>query len=308
MFYNVENLFDTYDDSLKDDDEFLPGGAMHWSYTRYKNKLNSLYKTFSAAGEWNMPAVIALCEVENRKVLEDLISKTNLLKYDFGIVHEESPDQRGIDVCMLYRKDCAALLEYRYLIPDLSGARNFKTRSVLYSKLLIQSDTLHIIVNHWPSKRGGVLAGEDLRMIIAVMVKELCDSIQGVNGGNCNLIICGDFNSSPGDNEIRTLTGNGSYEQFLVDLSERPAERGEGTYRYRGIWEMIDHVIVSKSMLNRDSGLHTGYEHFRIFRPGFLLENDPVYPGSTPFATYHGYRYQGGYSDHLPVLIDIYSK
>ena len=118
MFYNVENLFDIYDDTLKDDNEFLPDGVMRWNFTRYNKKINSLYKTIVAAGEWNPPAIVALCEVENRKVLEDLIYGTYLSKYNYRIIHEESPDQRGIDVCLIYRKDYAEVIDYRYWIPS----------------------------------------------------------------------------------------------------------------------------------------------------------------------------------------------
>ena len=117
MFYNVENLFDTDHDTLKDDLEFLPGGVRRWNHTRYNRKISSLYQTIAAAGEWSMPGIIVLCEVENRRVLEDLVHGTYLSKYDYGIVHEESPDPRGIDVCMIYRRDCAEVINYRYLIP-----------------------------------------------------------------------------------------------------------------------------------------------------------------------------------------------
>jgi len=158
MFYNVENLFDIYDDTLKDDNDFLPEGLMRWNFPRYNKKINSLYKTIVSAGEWNPPAVVAFCEVENRKVLEDLVYGTYLLKYNYGIIHEESPDQRGIDVCLIYRKDCTNIIDYRYWIPSGLKSEDFTSRSILYTKLVISTDTVHLIVNHWPSRRGGVLA------------------------------------------------------------------------------------------------------------------------------------------------------
>jgi hypothetical protein len=308
MFYNVENLFDIYDDSLKDDNDFLPGGVMRWNYTRYNRKINSLYKTIAAAGEWNMPAVIALCEVENRRVLEDLIYKTYLTRYDFGIVHEDSPDLRGIDVCMIYRRDCAEMLDYRYLTPYNVRSEDFRTRSVLYSRLLIQNDTIHLIANHWPSRRGGALAGEDMRMEIVHMVKELCDSIGQVSSGMAKIIICGDFNCTPDDTEIMTLLDKSVSGLPLVNLTESIAGRGAGSYRYKGIWEMIDQVIVSEPLLNTVNGLFTEPGFVKVFSSDFLLERDPVYPGFLPFATYRGYRYHGGFSDHLPVIIDLQTK
>jgi len=308
MFYNTENLFDTSDDSLKDDNDFLPGGVMRWNHTRYYNKINSLYKTIIAAGEWNLPAVIALCEVENRKVLEDLISKTYLSKYDYQIIHEESADQRGIDVCLIYRKESAEVLDFSYHIPDHIRSEDFRTRSVLYTRLLIHEDTLHILVNHWPSRRGGALAGEDMRMKIAGMVKGICDSIGLAGNGLAKIIVCGDFNCTPDDIEMKVLMNNERSGMALYNLSGVPAEKGEGSYRYKGIWEMIDQVIVSEPLLITDSGLSTSPDRFKIFNPGFLLEKDPLYPGFSPFATYRGYRYHGGFSDHLPVILDLKIK
>lgn len=308
MFYNTENLFDTSDDTLKDDNDFLPEGVMRWNYLRYNKKISDLYKTIAAAGEWNMPAFIALCEVENKKVLEDLLRNTYLSKYDYQIIHEESSDERGIDVCMIYRKECAEVLQFSYRIPAGTGAEEFRSRSVLLASMLIQGDTLHLIVNHWPSRRGGALAGEDLRMKIAGFVKGLCDSIGMASNGRAKIIICGDFNATPDDIVIKLLSDMDSPGIALINLSENAAEKGEGSYRYKGIWEMIDQVIVSESLLNSESGLFTAPDKFRIFSPDFLLEKDPVYPGFSPYATYRGYRYHGGFSDHLPVMIDLQVK
>jgi hypothetical protein len=305
MFYNVENLFDIYNDTLKDDDDFLPDGVMRWNFTRYNKKINSLYKTIVAAGEWNPPAVVAFCEVENRKVLEDLVYGTFLEKYNYRIIHEESPDQRGIDVCLIYRKDCSEILEFRYWIPSEIRSEEFTSRSILYTKLLLSTDTLHLIINHWPSRRGGVLAGEDMRIRIAEMIREKTDSIMEKSTAGEKIIILGDFNCTPDDQVIKMLinpAGNGDY---LKNLSESLSGDGLGTYRYMGTWEMIDQVIVSKKLLDGTKGLYTGSEMLTIFKPDFLLRKDPKYPGYTPLSTYRGYRYQGGFSDHLPVLLDL---
>lgn len=306
MFYNVENLFDIYNDSLTNDDDFTPGGLMRWNNSRYYRKLNSLYKTIAAAGEWNMPEIIALCEVENRRVIQDLISKTYLSKYDYGIIHEDSPDLRGIDVCMIYRRDLVEILSYSYIIPSGKEISDFHSRSVLYTTLRINTDTLHMIVNHWPSRRGGALAGEDLRKSIAIMVADVCNSVIETCQGDGKILICGDFNSTPDDTEIETLLNSVSYGSGLVNLSLQLSETGEGSYRYKGTWEMIDQMIVTRTLLDSASGLYISPGGFRIFKPGFLLESDPVYPGLSPFATYRGYRYHGGYSDHLPVIVDLF--
>lgn len=304
MFYNVENLFDIGNDTATDDDEFLPSGLRRWNSRRYNAKINSLYKTITAAGEWEPPAIAGLCEVENEQVLSDLVSGTNLSKYDFGIIHEDSPDRRGIDVCMIYRKSMVNIISYDYILPVDSGEVSFKTRSVLYVKCRIMGDTMHLFLNHWPSRRGGVLAGEAQRIRIAEMLKEKADSIALAEGRDTKIIFAGDFNAIPEDEVIGRLSGLYSSGLSMINLSEKLPE-GSGTYRYRGTWEMIDQVIVSEAVTESKAGVHTIPVSLSIFNPSFLLQEDPNYPGQSPFSTYRGYKYQGGYSDHLPVLLEL---
>jgi hypothetical protein len=305
MFYNVENLFDTYNDSITDDDEFLPSGLRRWNYSRYTGKINSLCKTILAAGEFSPPAVLGLCEVENRKVLEDLVYGTNLSKFNYGIIHEDSPDPRGIDVCLIYRKELIKILDYKYLIPAWITKKDYKTRSVLYLKYYVSGDTLHLFMNHWPSRRGGVLAGEALRVKIAEMVRNMADSIASPTGSNAYIIIAGDFNANPDDLVIMSLTANYPSGLSIINLSAR-LPVNSGTYRYMGTWEMIDQVLVSKPVIER--GICDKTSALKIFKPQFLLQDDPKYPGERPFASYLGYKYQGGYSDHLPVILDFIKK
>jgi hypothetical protein len=305
MFYNVENLFDTYDDSLTDDNDFLPDGLMRWNLARYNKKINSLFKTIIAAGEWDPPAIVGFCEIENRKVLEDLIYGTNLSKFNYSIIHEDSPDRRGIDVCLIYRRKLADLVLYKYWIPEELKNNDFNSRSVLYIKMVISSDTIHLIVNHWPSRRGGVLAGEDKRLQISAMVREKVDSILICSAKSARIILLGDFNCTPEDKLIRDLIYSPASERILINLSDSIKENGRGTYRYMGRWEMIDQVIVSKGLLECEKGLYTDPNSLKIFRPDFLLKKDSKYPGFSPFSTYSGYRYQGGFSDHLPVILDL---
>lgn len=305
MFYNVENLFDTYDDTLTDDNAFLPGGLMRWNVTRYRKKINSLYKVISAAGEWDSPAIIGFCEVENRKVLEDLIYDTYLSKLNYSIIHEESPDRRGIDVCLLYRKKLAEIICYKYWIPPEINRNDFNSRSVLYTKFLLNSDTVHLILNHWPSRRGGVLAGEDYRIRIADMIRFKADSIMKTDNRGAKIIIMGDFNCNPDDQVIKSLICSSDSVKAMTNLSESLYEHGFGTYRYMGTWEMIDQIIISQSLISDNIGISTASRSLKIFSPDFLMKKDPRYPGTSPFSTYRGYKYQGGYSDHLPVLLDL---
>ncbi len=235
MFYNAENLFDTTDDTLKDDDEFLPGGLMRWNRTRYTKKINSVYKTIIAAGEWNPPAIVGLCEIENRKVLEDLVYGTTLSNFGYGIIHEESPDPRGIDVCMIFRKDLVRVIDYRSWIPPGVRKDEFHSRSVLYVKCAILGDTIHLIINHWPSRRGGVLAGEPLREEIALMVRDAVDSLYNVSKGELKAIIFGDFNCSPDDPVIQSLLKpDRAGECKLVNLADQHLKRPFGYIQIYG--------------------------------------------------------------------------
>jgi hypothetical protein len=306
MFYNVENLFDVADDPLTDDDEFLPDGLMRWNITRYNKKINSVYKTIIAAGEWNPPAIIGLSEIENRKVLEDLVYGTGLSNFRYGIIHEDSPDARGIDVCMIFRQDLVRVIEYKSWIPASVNRDDFHSRSILYVKCAIRGDTIHLMINHWPSRRGGVLQGEPLRKEIAMMLRNSVDSLSNTSPINPKIIILGDFNCSPDDPVIQMLVSQ--YESqgtHLINLAEQFSSISSGTYRYMGTWEMLDQIIISDGFMNCVRGLYAEPLNFRIFKPDFLLINDAKYPGLTTFSTYRGYRYQGGFSDHLPVLIDL---
>jgi hypothetical protein len=307
MFYNVENMFDTVNDTLTDDDEFLPAGTRRWNNKRYRSKVNSVYKTIIAAGEWSPPAIVSFCEIENRKVLEDLVYGTYLSKYNYRIVHEDSPDPRGIDVCLIYRSDLIDVINYQYFIPYYTKRSKLATRSVLYTKCLISGDTIHLFVNHWPSRRGGVLAGESQRKQIAEMVKLKIDSILNSRVTETKIMIIGDFNSTPDDLAVGLFTSKNDKGLSMVNLSENLTDR-YGTYKYTGIWEMIDQLIVSDALINCSKGVYTEPGKLRIFNPDFLLKKDPKYPGMSPFSTWSGYRYQGGYSDHLPIIIDLAVK
>ena len=307
MFYNVENLFDISDDTATDDDEFLPDGIRRWTYNKLARKTNLLYKTIVAAGEWTPPAIVALCEVENRNLLNSLIYNTWLSKFNYDIIHQDSPDPRGIDVCLIYRRDMVKILNFRYFIPDGMTTEQFTSRSVLYAKCLIFCDTIELFVNHWPSRRGGVLAADDLRLKMAETVKNKADSVLSSGNGEAKIIIMGDFNSSPDDQVMSIFTDKDGSGQALVNLSDQ-LDESTGTFRYMGTWEMIDQVIVSDALINSDAGLYIGPAGLKIFRASFLLDDDPKYPGQGPLPTYRGYRYLGGCSDHLPVLIDLNMK
>lgn len=308
VFYNVENLFDTYDDSTTDDRDFLPGGSMHWTEAKYRRKLDAVYKVVIAAGEWDPPALVGFCEVENKRVLLDLVYNTYLSKYHYGVITGATNDPRGIRNGLIYRKDLVSLLSFKSLGPVSESSEKFTSRKVLYTKLLIGGDTIHMFLNHWPSRRRGVLAEEKVRQSISSVLSFALDSIAASSGQRTRIIIAGDFNCTPNDPEMAGLINNTSSLRnglLLVNLSAGNDKRKEGTYRYKGTWEMIDQVIVSGYFLNSERGVYTGKDMLKIFRPDFLLIKDSAYPGYSPFPTYKGYKYQGGFSDHLPLILDL---
>ncbi len=301
MFYNVENLFDTVNDTAKNDEEFLPGGERRWTVSRYYRKLNSIARTVVVAGEWELPALIGFCEVENVEVLKDLAYGTLLSAGNYGIVHRDSPDARGIDLALLYRRESFEVSEVRSWLLESTDSIPVLTRNLLYVKVTASGDTLHLILCHLPSRRGGILAASALRERMARLAAEKADSLITATAGKAAVIIMGDFNSTPDDPLMELLTKDSGF----VSLSASEAGQGKGSYRYQGTWEMIDQVLVSQAMTDSSAVWHVHQGCLKVVDAPFLLTDDETYPGKKPFPTYGGYRYSGGYSDHLPVVIRI---
>lgn len=296
LFYNTENLFDFSDDSGIDDAEFNAGGPRGWNYEKYRHKLNSIAKVILSAGEWEPPALVGLCETENRGVVADLIRLTPLSRYDYDIVYTESDDERGIDVGLIFRKDIVEILNFRSIVPETSDGR-YTSRPVLYVKAETGGLPIHLLLNHWPSRRGGVMAGQGVRENLARLVRHVSDSLITAEGPGTAIIIAGDFNCDPSDRAMQILSGGS-----LVNLSAG-LKPGTGTYRYRGVWQVFDQIIVSAALTEGGSSLSAG--GVLIHSPEFMLADDPVYPGKKPFSTYDGFRYSGGFSDHLPVKVEV---
>ena len=312
-FYNVENLFDTEDDSTIMDEEFLPKGMKGWSYTRYKQKLSNIYKTMTAVGGWaGPPEIIGFCEIENRKVLYDLTTKTPFLKYDYKIVHEDSPDARGIDVGLIYRPSSFQYISHKALRLSFDFDTSAKTRDILYvCGKVNKKDTLHIFVNHWPSRRGGQAASEPRRIAAAKLVRSKIDSIQQLSP-DANIILMGDFNDHAEDKSLYQTLGAKHHKDNLgqKDLYNYMYEIGKnwkmGSHKYQGHWGTLDHMIVSASLTkNTANKLVASETGAKIFAARFLLEQDKKYMGLQPYRTYAGPKFIGGFSDHLPVYIDL---
>lgn len=312
MFYNVENLFDTDDDPGIFDEEFTPAGARYWTEYKYSQKLNNIFKVIVAVGEWDLPPVIGLAEVENRKVLEDLIDRTPLYKAGYEIIHYDSPDQRGIDVAFLYRKEYFTPVAYNPIsVKWPSNIGRGTTRDILYvSGITSFTDTLHFFINHWPSRVGGQIETEDKRIYIAKLLRNHVDSLFMINPEN-KIIIMGDLNDYPQDRSVKeVLEAESRFKEIIPDklynlsyyLQE---EKNEGTYKYNGQWGILDQIIVSGSLLDTSRPTYTTVNNSYVFSADFLLEKDEKYTGKCLKRTYIGYKYHGGYSDHLPTYLDI---
>ncbi len=307
LFYNTENLFDTLDDPETQDDEFLPQAKRRWTDTRLKLKLDHIAQVIIVSCGYEAPAIVGVCEVENRLVLESLVRDTPLEKLGYGIIHKDSPDERGIDVAMLYRKKDIEPLEYHYYPLRDDQGKILKTREILYVTVRVKSgDTLHLFFNHWPSRYGGqaeteplrVLAGRTLSKLTAPLLKE---------PGRTFIVIMGDFNDQPQNRSIREglgakSTDNPEVTGELVNLSVLWTP--EGTLKFRQSWQIFDQVIVSDYLLKGDK-LHVDPEDAQIVSPDFLFEPDPKFKGKRLFRTYYGYKFQGGFSDHFPVRLLI---
>lgn len=322
MFWNLENYFDPFDDPSTLDDEFTSKGEKHWTWRRFERKRNGIAKVIVAAGRYGeIPSIVAFAEVENKMVLRQLLKETPLEKMNWDIIHRDSPDPRGIDVGLIFRKDRFKPIEVR----TLTVSEEFRTRDILYVKGIflrngngdgssgggigeanIRSgtggitgrsesvttggsectpggDTVHIFVNHWPSKRGGAEVSGPKRLAAATVLSGFVDSLLSTAPGQ-RVIALGDFNDVPGNISLP-----------LFNLSAEAAARGEGTLKYRGNWEMIDQCFISD----------TAGCDMSVFRPEFLLEPDRTYTGFKPRRTYVGPAFHGGLSDHLPIIAII---
>lgn len=313
MTYNVENLFDTQDDPNKADEDFLPWGINKWNLERYQTKLKRIFKVISNISGWEYPGIIALTEIENRQVLEDLIQATPLTESDYSIIHEESPDARGIDVALLYRRSLFRPVTHTAIPVAIGSDPSFKTRDILYVEGLVNHhDTLHIFVCHFPSRRGGEAESEPKRILAASIVRSKADSILS-HQPQARIIITGDFNDDPANRSIREiLRGKASTDAMqegdFYNMMYPMYLKGYGTYKFQSSWNMLDQYIISPGLLNPESTTYTTVESVQIFQPDWLSAQDDAHPGNKPARTYSGPNYLGGYSDHYPVYMDLYFR
>jgi hypothetical protein len=307
-FYNVENLFDTVDSPDTNDEEYLPDGSKGWTEERYREKLANMARVISEIGTEIHPSgvqILGLSEIENRQVVEDLINTGPLADRNYGIVHYDSPDRRGVDVGLIYQKDRFKVFNSKSYCLTLPNRDDFFTRDQLLVSGVLDGDTVHVIVVHWPSRRGGEKKSMPLRMAAAELGRSIVDSIQTENP-NAAIFYMGDLNDDPVDPSVRRgLRSSGKAEKTTAGMLFNPMEdlynKGIGSLAYRDNWNLFDQVLVSEGGI---TPLRNSYRYFgaKVFNKPYLRQQEGNFAGY-PFRTHVGNTYKGGFSDHFPVYL-----
>ncbi|MDD4107865.1 MAG: endonuclease [Prolixibacteraceae bacterium] len=306
VFYNVENLFDTENQKGKQDDEFTPHGKKSWNDIKYRKKLADISKAISSVNEGDLPEIVGLCEVENRRVLNDLISAGLLSSGKYRIIHHDSPDTRGIDCALIYRPAEFKVTSHRAVKVRLFDVPGYKTRDILYVRgRTLNLEDFHIFVNHWPSRNSGVQKTEKNRIAVAGILKTQIDSVRKASPAG-HIIVMGDMNDLPDDKSISEILGAnppGESETGLVNLMFPIHQEGRGSYNYKGTWNIYDQIIVSPGLLD-ETGFRVLESRGHVFRDNWM-EFTTGKGQSVPDRTYGGTNYYGGVSDHFPVYIRL---
>lgn len=295
---NCENLFDCENDTLKNDDEFLPESPRKWDNRHYRQKLNNISRAIVSCGNteegWQMPDLAVLCEVENDSVMHSLTKRSLLrtARYDYVMTH--SPDERGINVAVMYSPFSFSIINNHSIrVSVVKGMR--PTRDILYVSGVIESgDTLHVFAVHSPSRRGGEKRSMPYRMQVAERLCRAIDSLRAVCK-DPKIIMAGDFNDNAFDSAMMKIYSHG---MINASCDAKGSNGAEGTYRYKGEWERIDHILISGNMKPK-------IKYCRINDALFLLTEDETFGGVRPKRFYNGYRCQNGYSDHLPLVLRL---
>jgi predicted extracellular nuclease len=314
-FYNVENLFDTINNPNTFDDDRTPKGKDRWTAKNYYDKLAKLGETINLIGRkesLQAPTIIGLAEIENRAVLEDLVASSEMQKNAYGIIHFDSPDARGIDVAMLYKKNVFIPLNFKkhalYIIDSQTNKQQY-TRDQLVVSGLLEGEKISFIINHWPSRRGGEARSAYKRIAAAELNKKIIDSLY-IRNSNALIINMGDFNDDPTNKSLKEVL-KGSTRQHAIDslFMYNPMlkmhKKGMGTLAYRDSWNLFDQLLLSPSLAKKNDGLY--FWKAGIFNPDMLITQKGRYKGY-PFRSYANGNYVGGYSDHFPVYIILVKR
>ncbi len=315
-FYNLENLFDTIDSPVTNDADFLPNGRLAWNTFKYTNKQANMAKVISQLASEISPdgvAMLGVAEIENRKVLEDLVAQPALKARNYQIVHYESPDERGIDCGFLYQpkyfKVTGSKAEPVMIVDSKTGDRDY-TRDILYVSGLFDGEPIHIMVGHWPSRLGGESGSAWRRAAAAGVCRHLADSIRTVDP-NAKIVIMGDLNDDPTNKSLtQVLNAKRSSENLQTDELYNPMydlyKSGNGTMAYRDAWSLFDQMVLSKGFVKKETG---GWQLYKavVYRQPWLLQTEGAFRGY-PFRTSVGDVFINGYSDHLPVYLMMLKK
>jgi Endonuclease/Exonuclease/phosphatase family len=313
MFYNLENLYDTINDPNKDDEVFLPDADRKWDAPKYAAKLENLSKVI-ATGADMLPTLVGLCEVENESVVKDLVNTTNLKPGNYNYVHFDSPDERGIDVALLYNKNDFKVKSSTAIAVTLPGDTQDFTRDILLvsGELMMngKKEMVHVFVNHWPSRSEGEEVSAPKRAAAAARLKQAVDSLNE-KYTNPNIIIMGDFNDTPFDASIQKIlnaqsTSTAYENETLINLMAVLQATGQGSYNYKGNWQALDQIIVSSSLLDNKT-LDVDVATAQFVKKEWMMYHNDKY-GDSPDRTFAGIKYIGGYSDHLPVFVGFVIK
>ncbi|GFD72437.1 endonuclease/exonuclease/phosphatase family protein [Tenacibaculum sp. SSH1-16] len=302
-FYNVENLFDTVDNPNTFDDDFTPNGKLRWNRKKYGHKLRKITSVISQLGNNQSaypPVIIGLVEVENAIVVNNLVKHKNLSRFNYDYVHYDSPDERGIDVALMYNKDFFKVIfseTHSLLLNDEEGGVDY-TRDLLVVKGMLNDEIVYVLVNHWPSRREGVSETENNRIKAAQLTRSVMDKIKEEES-TAKFIIMGDFNDNP---------VNKSVEEYLMsdDLYNpmKPLyKRGKGTTTHFKEWHLFDQIMFSRDFFDEKKSKYT-FLDAKIYNRDWLKIFNGKYEGS-PFRTFIGPFYKGGFSDHFPVYITL---
>ena len=305
VFYNTENLFDTLADPQTLDQARTPSGLYHWNRERFQRKLEQLSELLVQLENKSKdgPSLIGLCEIENAGVLRDLLRTKPLSTQEYGWIHHDSPDRRGIDLALLYRKKEFLPLHYnahRLLLENEKGYRVF-TRDQLVITGILQEEEITLLLVHWPSRRGGKSRSSPLRKKAAELSLRILDSLRTENPER-KIIVMGDFNDNPHDASLELLQKKWDSLSALINPMEELYQKGMGTVAYRDEWALFDQFLFSKSLIATQTGWSA--QHAFIYCLPSLINSKGRYKGY-PYRTYVGTVYQGGYSDHLPVGIRL---
>ncbi|MBI2257714.1 MAG: endonuclease/exonuclease/phosphatase family protein [Flavobacteriia bacterium] len=305
-FYNLENLFDTINDPEKNDEEFLPEGANKWTSARYLEKQGNMARVIADIGLEASPdgvAILGVSEIENKLVLENLVKQKAIANRNYQIVHYDSPDQRGVDVGLLYNPKYFKVTNSKSYTLKIDNKPDFYTRDQLLVSGLLDGEEVHFIVGHWPSRRGGEKRSEPLRIEAAKLSRHIVDSLILINP-DAKVIVMGDLNDDPTNQSIKKhLNSTGNIEQVHGNKMYNPMYdlhmKGIGTLAHRDVWGIFDQTILTQAWIKND---YTSYQYYtaKIFNKPYLMQQDGNFKGY-PFRTFSFGQYVGGFSDHFPV-------